>query len=407
MKTDGTVLSTGTSAQDVSDIAVRRSQLAAPGVAYRICTRCVMDTSDPDITFDATGTCSHCAMYDQVMRDDPFRDRAFRQRSLEQKVDEIRRAGRGKDYDCIIGVSGGVDSTYVAWKVKELGLRPLAVHLDNGWDAELAVHNIQKVLGNLQIDLVTHVLDWDEFRDLQLAFLRASTPDSEIPSDHAIITSVFQAAWKHRIPYLVMGHNKATELVLPAGWSQGHFDWVYISSVHRQFGTRPLKTFPHLAPPQYLRYRWWYKNRSVAILDYMDYSKAEAMDVLQNKLGWQYYGGKHYESIYTRFFQGYILPTKFGFDKRRAHLANLVLSREMTRPQALAELVKDPYPSEAMKREDRDYVIKKLQITEEDFEGIMHAPTKRYADYPSLYTSPLYRSARAVYRGVRRLIPRR
>jgi N-acetyl sugar amidotransferase len=408
MKTDEGI-SGGASQQAFGpdDIAVRRSSIAAPGVPYRICVRCVMDTSDPDIAFDVHGVCSHCAMYDKIMGEDPFADRALRQRELERVVDKIKRAGRGKDYDCIIGVSGGVDSTYVAWKVKELGLRPLAIHLDNGWDAELAVHNIQKVLQHLQIDLDTHVLDWDEFRDLQLAFLRASTPDSEIPSDHAIIASVFQAAWKHRIPHLVMGHNKATELVLPAAWSQGHFDWVYISAVHKQFGKRPLKTFPHLAPMQYVRYRWWHNNRSVAILNYLDYSKAEAMDVLQNKLGWQYYGGKHYESIYTRFFQGYILPTKFGFDKRRAHLANLVLSGEMTRAEALAELAKDPYPSEAMKREDREYVIKKLEITEGDFEDIMRAPPKRYADYPSIYSSRLYRGARAVYRGARGLLPGR
>lgn len=397
MKHDTTPISGG----DQNDIAVRRSAIASPGVPYRICVRCVMDTSDPDITFAANGTCSHCAIYDRVMGSDPLRDPVFRQKELERYVERIQKDGKGRPYDCLIGVSGGVDSTYVAWKVKELGLRPLAIHLDNGWDSELAVHNVQKVLQHLAIDLETHVLDWNEFRDLQLSFLRASTPDAEIPSDHAIIASVFQGAWKRRIPWVVLGHNRATELVLPPAWSQGHFDWVYIQAVQKKFGTRPLKTFPHLGPLGYARFSWWTRSRSFSILNYIAYSKAEAMDVLENKLGWQYYGGKHYESIYTRFFQGYILPTKFGFDKRRAHLATLVLGGEVERGAALTELAKDPYPSEAMKRDDREYVIKKLEISEQDFEDIMRAPTKRYADYPSVYSTRLYRSARRVYRTFR------
>lgn len=390
-----------------NETAIRRSALAAPGVPYRICRRCIMDTSDPDIVFDEQGICQHCHAYDRIVLRGPLSDPRERERRLEAWVERIRKAGKGRDYDCVIGVSGGVDSTYVAYKTKELGLRPLAVHLDNGWDAELAVHNIQKVLSSLGIDLVTHVLDWDEFRDLQLAFLRASTPDSEIPSDHAIIASVFGTAWKRRIPHLVLGHNRATELVLPPAWSQGHFDWLYIRAVHRRFGTRPLRTFPHLGPAAYLRYRWWSANRVLNLLDYVPYSKREAMRVLTNRLGWQYYGGKHYESIYTRFFQGYILPTKFGYDKRRAHLSNLVLSGEMTREEALREVAEDPYPSEQMKREDREYVIKKLGLSEAEFEQIMRAPPRRYGDYPSLYTSRLYRGVRNVARAASRVLGRR
>jgi N-acetyl sugar amidotransferase len=367
-------------------------------MAYRICTRCIMDTSDPDIAFDERGFCSHCRMYDDVVLRDPNADPVVRQRGLERWVERIRKAGKGRAYDCVIGVSGGVDSTFVAWKVKELGLRPLAVHLDNGWDAELAVHNIQKVLQKLHIDLETHVLDWDEFRDLQLAFLRASTPDSEVPSDHAIIATVYRAAWKHRIPYVVHGGNRATELILPAAWSQGHLDWYYVRAVHRRFGTRPLKTFPHLDPVTYLRFQSWHKRRTVLLLEFVDYKKRLAMDVLQNQLGWEYYGGKHYESIYTRFFQGYILPTKFGYDKRRAHFSNLVCSGEMSREDAVRQIETDPYPSEEMKQSDKEYVTKKLGLTPVEFEAIMRLPRRSYADYPSIYKARFYRGARWAYR---------
>lgn len=350
-----------------------------------------MDTSDPDLVFDAQGVCHHCHAYDEavrtrVMTDDPAKRDAL--------VAEIKRAGEGKPYDCIIGVSGGVDSTYVAYATRKLlGLRPLAVHLDNGWDSELAVKNIQHVLEKLDIELYTEVLDWDEFRDLQLAFLRASTPDSEIPSDHAIVSVLYREARRHGVRYILSGCNVRTESHLPPAWSRGHSDWRYIQALQKQFGTRPLRTFPHRTMFDLVRdartMHW------VDILDYLDYRKADALRVLQDELGWQYYGGKHYESIYTRFYQGYILPRKFGFDKRKMHLSSLVCSGELTREQALAELAAPPYP-EDLQAEDRAYVIKKLGITEADFEGIMRAPPKRFADYPSYETSRVVKLARRV-----------
>jgi N-acetyl sugar amidotransferase len=346
---------------------------------YRICTRCVMDTTDPDITFDDQGVCNHCHDYDQKIAQRVLSGETGR-RYLHKLAEKIEQDGRGKPYDCVIGVSGGVDSTFVAYKVKELGLRPLAVHLDNGWDSELAVKNIEQTLKRLNIDLYTHVLNWEEFRDLQVAFLKASTPDSEIPTDHVIWAVLGDMAEKVGVKYVVTGFNVRTETHLPRAWSQGHFDWLYIKRVHDLFGQLPLKTFPHQNLFTY--YRRLLTQRRVDILNYLDYDKAEAMAFLQEKLGWRYYGGKHYESIYTRFYQGYILPVKFGYDKRRSHLSSLVCSKAMTRESALIELAKPTYPP-SLQEEDREYVVKKLNLTDEEFEKIMHLPKRTYWEYPS------------------------
>ncbi len=368
---------------------------------YRICVRCVMDKTDPDIWFDQDGVCKHCHDYDKLVANYVFTGEAGRQK-IDSLVAAAKKDGARKDYDCVIGVSGGVDSTFVAYKVKELGLRPLAVHLDNGWDSELAVRNIERTLKRLGIDLYTQVLDWEEFKDLQVAFLKASSPDSEIPSDHAIIALMRQMARKVGVRYIITGHNIRTETHLPTAWSQGHYDWKYIQEVHRRFGRTQLRTFPHMGLFTY----WWYNltQEFVPILDYIDYSKKKAMAVLQSELGWQYYGGKHYESIYTRFYQGYILPRKFGYDKRRTHLSSLICSGEITREQALQELSAPTYPIE-MQQEDRTYVIKKLGLSEEEFERIMRLEKKSYWDYPSygkLYRTPIFKLMRAAYRQVRR-----
>ncbi len=367
----------------------------------RICARCVMDTTDPDIQFDKDGVCNHCQAYDSDLKTMVFQGQEG-QRALERITRNIQASGQGKKYDCIIGVSGGVDSTFVAMQVKELGLRPLAVHLDNGWDSELAVANIHKALNTLGIDLYTHVIDWEEFKDLQLAFLKASTPDSEIPSDHAIITLLHQMAAKVGVKYIIAGYNRRTESHLPSAWSYGHLDWRYIQSVHKQFGHVPLQTFPHMGLWTYYRYRL--TQERIDILNYLDYVKSNAISRLERELGWKYYGGKHYESIYTRFYQGYILPRKFGYDKRKCHFSSLICSGAMTRADALQELKSEPYPIE-MQEEDKEYVIKKLGLTVEEFERIMDLPRKTFRDYPSYgnyYKTPLYIGLRIIYRAVRR-----
>jgi N-acetyl sugar amidotransferase len=370
--------------------------------AYRICTRCVMDTSDPDIDFDADGVCNHCHAYDAAVAARVLEGGAA-QSALKALCERIRRDGAGRDYDCVIGVSGGVDSSYVAWLTRQLGLRPLAVHLDNGWDSELAVKNIENILRHLGIELYTHVLDWEEFKDLQLAFLRASTPDSEIPTDHAILAVMHHTAARVGVRYVIAGFNVRTESHLPGAWSQGHLDWRYIRAVHARFGTRPLRTFPHLS--LIARYRYRLSQQWINLLDYVDYDKASAKRLLIDELGWRDYGGKHFESIYTRFYQGYILPRKFGFDKRRSHLSSLVCSGQLSRDQALEELRAEPYPLD-LQAADRKYVVKKLGITDEQFEAIMNSPPRSYRDFPSydrFFRSRPYQLGRRVLHTLRRL----
>jgi N-acetyl sugar amidotransferase len=348
---------------------------------YRICTRCIMDTTDPDIVFDDQGVCNHCHRYDAIaaQRLIPLDQRPDRLKTL---VEQIKRDGQGKDYDCVIGVSGGVDSTYVAYLTHELGLRPLAIHFDNGWNSELAVANIEKALKVLNIDLFTFVVNWPEFRDLQLSFLKASTPDGEVPTDHAIVALLYQMAVKYRLKHILLGVNVNSEAIMPRKWGYGYADFRYIRAVHRQFGKVPLKTYPHYSLPQLFSYMFLRKIQLVPILDYVDYQKSQAMELIEGKLGWVNYGGKHYESIYTRFFQSYILPRKFNIDKRRAHYANLVLSGQKTREQALQAMEQPVYHPQGL-QDDRSYAIKKFGLTEGEFDSIMQAQPKTYEDYPN------------------------
>jgi N-acetyl sugar amidotransferase len=351
-------------------------------VPYQICTRCIMDTTDPDIVFDANGWCNHCTGW--------FKRSTFyalplqeRTRRLGIVVDEIKRRGHGKNYDCIIGVSGGVDSSYVAIKCKELGLRPLAVHVDNGWNSEKAVGNIKRILDPLHIDLQTVVLNWKEFRELQLAFLRASTPDSEIPSDHAIVAAFYNATSEHHVRYYLSGINFRTEGIHVREWSQGHADRRYIASIYKQFTHKRLKHFPLIPVTTLVRNIVMHRPTAVYLLDYFDYDKRATKQLLMESYGWEDYGGKHYESVYTRFYQGWILPHKFGYDKRRMHLSTLVCSGQMSRNEALEEIATPPYPPEWVEP-DKAFVVKKLGISREEFDAIMAAPKRQYRDYPNL-----------------------
>lgn len=360
-------------------------------IEYRICSRCVMDTSDHDITFDESGNCNHCTSLDERL--DALGPLNERTKQLEVIVDKIKTAGKGRDYDCLMGVSGGVDSTYVAYLLHQYGLRPLAIHLDNGWNSELAVSNIKKALDTCNVDLVTHVIDWEEFKDLQLSFLNASIPGMEIPTDHAINALLYTASRKYGIRYVISGSNQATEGIMPKSWSEGEgqLDWLLIKNIHKRFGTKRLKTFPHFSMSGRFYYKLALRNVRLNLLDYIDYNKTHAMQVLQDELGWVYYGGKHYESIYTRFTQGYIHPRKFRFDKRRAHLSNLIISGEISRADALSELDTSPYPDKDLEQADLEIFKKKLDLSDVDFESIMNAETKTYLDYPGYSTSKRFR----------------
>lgn len=339
--------------------------------------------ADKEISFDTEGVCHHCRRYDQLLESRVFRGEAGKYH-LDKLITKIKKAGINSDYDCLIGVSGGVDSTYVAYLVKQLGLRPLAVHFDNGWNSELAVKNVEKVLKGLDIDLITYVIDWNEFRDLQIAFLKASTTDGEIPTDHAIYALLWQEAVRHKIKYIISGMNFTTESISVPGWSYGHSDWRYIKHVHKLFGTVPLKSYPHYNF-LYLFYVNFIKQvRTVSILNYVDYNKEKVMDFLQDKLGWVYYGGKHHESIYTRFYQGHVLPKKFGVDKRYGHLSDLINAGQISKHDALVEIETLPY-SEELQEQDLAYVCKKLELSREQFDEIMRLPVKSFRDYKNSY----------------------
>jgi N-acetyl sugar amidotransferase len=364
-----------------------------PNLSYRVCTRCVMDTTDPDIRFDEDGVCNHCHQHEHDLATQVDTGPEGR-RQLEAIAEGLRREHQGKPYDCLIGVSGGVDSTYTAWLVKELGLRPLAVHLDNGWNSEIAVRNIARALDKLGIELNTHVIDWEEYKDIQRAFLRASVPDVEIPTDHAINALLVLTAEKLGVSAVLRGANYSTESHLPAAWSQGHADYGYIADVHKRFGTGKTKTFPRLG---FMRYAGLVKTqvRTLDILNYVPYTRELALDVIENQLDWQSYGGKHHESVFTRWYQGYYLVRKFGFDKRKAHLSSLVSSGEITRDQALAALQQPPYDEE-LQQSDCEYVAKKLDLSPGEFEAIMTAAPKSFSDYNSYEKLMARRSVKAL-----------
>jgi len=350
--------------------------------SYKICTKCIMDTTDLNIYFDENGVCNHCKEYEERAKKELHYDKAG-QEKLHQLVNKIKKEGKNKKYDCIIGLSGGADSSTVAYMVKILGLRPLALHLDNEWDSEIAVHNIENIVKKLNIDMHTYKVDWEEFRDLQLSFLKSSISNCEMITDHAITALMCQTAAKEKIKYIIHGGNIVTEAVLPKSWGYNNNDWRIIKGIQKKFGTVKLKKYSHLSLFNWLYYIFMKRIKFIPLLNYVPYVKKDAKKLLEKKLGWNDYGGKHYESIYTRFFQGYYLPVKFGFDKRRAHLSNLICSQQSTREEALEEISSDPYPTEEMKKRDREFVIKKLGLTEKEFENIISRPIKSFEDYPN------------------------
>jgi N-acetyl sugar amidotransferase len=347
--------------------------------AYQMCTRTVMDTTDPDITFDDAGVSNHWHEYvqlQQVVGMTPERAKS----ELARVVSDVKRSGKGKAYDCVLGLSGGVDSSYLAHLAVEMGLRPLIVHFDNGWNSELAVSNIENLVKGLQLDLHTFVMDWPEFRDLQRSYFKASVVDLEVPTDHMILGALYKIALQHGLKFLLSGTNVATESILPRRWYYPKFDLKNLRDIHRHFGTLPLRKLPALGFWQMTYYNQVRRINSVSLLDLVDYNKADAKTLLKERYGWRDYGGKHYESVFTRFYQGYILPTKFGIDKRKAHLSSLICSGQMTRDEALQELAQPTYDP-ALQVEDKRYVAKKLGFSEDEFESILRLPNRDHREF--------------------------
>lgn len=348
---------------------------------YQICTRCVMDTTDSKITFDENGVCDHCRNFDKNIK--PYwNPNAERTEELKALAETIRKAGKGRDYDCVLGLSGGADSSYLAYIAKEvMGLRPLAVVVDTGWNLNVAVENIEKIVKGLDLDMYTEVVNWKEMRDLQLAFFKSGISSQDFPQDHAIFAGLYNYAVKHRIKYVLTGSNNSTEFIRPP------LEWLYMNDlrmakdIHKKFGTVPLKTYPQCGMFKYrLLYRYVYGMRRVYPLDYVVYDKAEAEQLLHEKYGWTRYENKHYENVFTRFFEGYYLPKKFGFDTRKNVCSNQILAGTMTRDEALELLKQPPYDPAQMER-DKEYVAKKLGISVQEFDEIIAGENKTPMDY--------------------------
>lgn len=345
---------------------------------YQECVRCLMDTSDPGIKFDEAGICSHCKAFDEISL--PAWKECQPER-LTLMLDSIKTDSIRQRYDCIVGLSGGVDSSYAACMAVEKGLRPLAVHVDGGWNSELAVSNIEKVVTALNIDLVTYVIDWDEMRDLQRAFFLSGEINCDIPQDHAFVAALFDVARRHRIKAFISGYNFATEsTTVMGGWGHYYGDLAYLKSIHSAHGRRPLKKYPQMSEQKRTVLSQIFGYRYIDILNYLPYDKSAVKRYLIEEIGWRDYGGKHYESRFTKFFQAYYLPEKYGIDKRRLHLTSLLHAGFITRDEALAEFAAPLYQSAALK-EDKDFVLKKLGFGESEWEIIMKTPSPKPGTY--------------------------
>lgn len=350
---------------------------------YQICNRCIMDTSDPEIVFDDKGNCNHCNTAIEQAAKIWFPDE-HGGKILDDIIEKIKFEGKEKEFDCIIGLSGGVDSSYLAYYVVKKGLRPLVVHVDCGWNSEQAVKNIESVIKKLNIELHTFVVNWEEMKDLQRAFFKASLPDQDIPQDHAIFAALYNFAKKNNIRYVLNGLNYATECIMPENWGYQAMDYRHLKSIHKRFGGKKLKDYPHVN--FFMRYVYFpYLKRMKIInpLNYIDYRKDDAIETMQRELGWQYYGGKHHESRFTKFFQSYYLPHKFNFDKRRAHLSSLIVSRQISRDDALSKMNEKIYFENEIGN-DLEYVAKKLDWSPQEFRAIIDLPPNRHQDFPTI-----------------------
>ncbi len=350
---------------------------------YQRCAISLMDNiADPNIRYDEKGICNYYYGYltAESLAVLPVEQRLY---ACDKIISEIKQQGEGKKYDCILGVSGGVDSTFLALKAREFGLRILCVHFDNGWNSELAVANIESIVKRCGFDLYTYVINWPEFRDIQLSFFKANVVDIEAVTDIAIFAALDTICKERGIKYIIDGRNVVTEEVLPKAWI--YKDQTNLLDIHRHFGTLKIKSYPVIS----YRTRKWNEItkpfKSVPLLNYIDYNKADAKKAIIEQLGWRDYGGKHYESVFTRFYQGYILPNKFGIDKRKAHLSNLIYSGQMTLEEALIEMEQPIYPPELLEQ-DMQFALKKLGFSQKEFKEYIQTPARSHFEFATRQT---------------------
>lgn len=342
-----------------------------------------MDTSDSKIIFDEKGVCDHCnTFFNHTLPNWHTGDKG--RLELEALVRTIKASGYGKDFDCIIGMSGGIDSSYLTYIATEFGLRPLVFHVDAGWNSQEAVNNIEKVVDKLELDLYTEVIDWQEIRDLQLAYFKSGVPHIDTPQDHAFFATMYKFAEQHNIKYILTGANLSTECIRnPIEWMYYQSDSIQLRDIHTKFGARPLVNYPVTS---ILRHKIWLPYlkgiKVVRPLNMVEYDKAAAVKLLTDKFGWQPYPQKHFESRFTRFYEGYWLPKKFGFDTRKVQYSSLIVTNQMTRDEALEKL-KTPALDEATVRQEFEYVANKLEISVDELQGYLEAPNKTFRDYKS------------------------
>ncbi|MBI4929251.1 MAG: N-acetyl sugar amidotransferase [Bacteroidetes bacterium] len=348
---------------------------------YQQCTRCVMDTSDTEIVFDENGYCNHCKENYKNISSLPYKTEN-NNNLLPQLVDTIKQSGKNKEYDCVLGISGGVDSCYAAYISKTFGLRVLAVHMDNGWDSEISVNNIKQVIELLGFNYQNYILDWEEFKNIQLAFFKASVPEIETPTDIAIYEVLHKVAATYNIKYIISGGNYATEGILPKSWHYNAKDLKYVKAIYKKFGNKKLKTLPAFNALSEIYYKYVKGIRIIYLLNYFPYSKKDAIKILEQNFGWKYYGKKHHESTFTGFVQSYILPEKFQIDYRLVTFSSKICDGTITREEALLELAKKPYDPGNVAKE-KEYICKKLGITIDEFDAMMMLPPKTYKDYPN------------------------
>jgi N-acetyl sugar amidotransferase len=366
---------------------------------YQVCQRCIMDTTATDITFDVHGHCNYCVAFLNKQAKHLAEDDRDRECRLSRLVEMVRKAGVGKPYDCIVGLSGGVDSSWALVQAVRLGLRPLAVHMDSGWNSELAQNNIANIVRQLGVDLYTHVIAWPEIRGLMEAFFAADVIDVEVLYDNAMLAVNYQQAARHGLRYILAGTNIATEGIdIPANWNWYKSDKRNITGISAQFGGPRLKTFPAISTLGTARYVLLNRIHWISFLDYLAYRNFDAIEVLKRDFGYKPYPHKHYESVFTRFYQGHILPYKFGVDKRRPHLSSLIMTGEMTRDDALQQASGIAYPSEREMEADRLYFLKKMGWSEEKFAEYMARPERPHTAYPS--EVHLYQRLLGLYRSL-------
>jgi asparagine synthase (glutamine-hydrolysing) len=388
----------------IEDRSLRRGWSAALQPARRtrqVCTKCVMDGSDSEIEFDDAGVCNHCRDFEARTRTTWFPDAEGAER-LRVLVDRVKAAGQGKRYDSILGLSGGVDSSYLALKLHSWGLRPLVVHVDAGWNSELAVANIEKIVKYCNFDLHTHVVDWEEMRDLQLAYLRAGVANQDVPQDHVFFASLYHFAIESGIRTIFSGGNIATEAIYPSSWGEWNaMDARNLRAIHARYGRRKLKTYRTIGfTDYYVRFPFLHGMRTLRPLNYMPYDKATAIKELEQTIGWRAYDRKHGESLFTRFFQNYYLPVRFGYDKRRPHYSSLIVSGQMQREDALARL-EDPISTPDELESDVAFFIKKMRITRAEFDELMAAPIRDHQEFPTqVYMHGVFQGMKRLYERV-------